>query len=160
VDGPGFRDVVLRSPDDPGRLRWEDAGGPLRDRQPGNRALSESAARLADRLGQALDGFGPDRIVSRLQDLEDRVAERLHFAAVRVESVADARLLPGASSGRGRGSPAEEIPRSQLFSRLAAADGGAEAVQAAQDDRESLLSDLGTGAVMVAFLRRWPTGSG
>jgi hypothetical protein len=146
-----FRDFVLRRPGEDGRRTWAEKSLLPRRVQADNANLFENARRLNERLEIALDVDDREEALSRLEDLERKVTERLTFVIIRVGSVDDAFLLFETLNDRGLQLSASDLVKSHLLSRYEAKF-GKDAVADAHQEWQELLESL-AGADIGRFLR-------
>lgn len=150
-----FRDLVLRSTEDPDRLSDSGFRALPKDVKARNAQLFSNRERLSSRLSAWLDGIDGAERIARLERLEKSIAGKLQLVAIRVGSVADAFLLFETLNDRGLQLSAADLLKNHLLARIAHTTRDEEAVNLAAAEWDLLLDDLGPQVDVTRFLRHY-----
>jgi len=151
-----FRDYVLRRHDDPERKRWADAANESRIVRAKNQRLFENARVLSEKVDAWILDLSDDDAIERLARLQQTLIRRLEFVVVSVNSAPDAFLLFETLNDRGLQLSQGDLLKNHLLSRVAATGSNSSAeIEAAADEWEGLLDDLGEKADVTRFLRHY-----
>lgn len=154
-----FRDYVLRRHDDPLRKNWDESSKEPRAVRSRNQSLFDNAALLSDKLDRWLEGHEADDAVKRLEQLQQTLIQKLEFVVVSVGSAPDAFLLFETLNDRGLQLSQGDLLKNHLLSRIAQNTGDTNGeVEAAADEWDGLLDDLGTSTDVTQFLRNYLLG--
>jgi hypothetical protein len=151
-----FRDYVLRRYDDADRRTWDMAHLETRIVRSRNQALFDNAKLLAEKLDTWLEGLADAEAVQQIEKLQQTLIQKLDFVVVSVGSAPDAFLLFETLNDRGLQLSQGDLLKNHLLSKIAAdtSDPTAE-VEAAADEWDGLLDDLGSTVDVTRFLRHY-----
>lgn len=150
-----FRDLVLRSADDPERLTEAKMVSLPKDMRARNTSLVDNRNRLDGRLKDWLAQHeGPER-VRRLERLEKSIVGKIQMVAIRVGSVTDAFLLFETLNDRGLQLSAADLLKNHLLAQVAARTQSEGNVREAAAEWDRLLDDLGPSVDVTRFLRHY-----
>lgn len=154
-----FRDYVLRRHDDPLHKGWDESAQEPRAVRARNQALFDNAKLLSDKLDRWLEGLDSEPAVKQLEQMQQTLIQKLEFVVVSVGSAPDAFLLFETLNDRGLQLSQGDLLKNHLLSRVAqeTSDNNGE-VEAAADEWDGLLDDLGTSTDVTRFLRNYLLG--